>query len=117
MGASFRNTQEILELAGVDYLTISPALLQELSKMEMSILEKKLSPELAQKEDLSKISFDEKSFRWALNQDPMVFKLFNPVGYGKVGRGYKKVWARWRKIKGFDCRNDLILFSILCAYF
>ena len=72
MGASFRNTQEIIELAGVDYLTISPALLQELTKMEMSTLTRRLSPELAQKEDLTMVSFDEKSFRWALNQDPMV---------------------------------------------
>ncbi len=33
MGASFRNTDEILALAGCDRLTISPALLEELSKM------------------------------------------------------------------------------------
>jgi transaldolase len=71
MGASFRNTQEIIELAGVDYLTISPSLLQELTKMKIK-LERRLSPELALKENLEKIFYDEKSFRWALNQDPMV---------------------------------------------
>lgn len=86
MGASFRNTGEIIELAGVDYLTISPALLQELSTMEMEKLERRLSPGLAHKENLEKIFYDEKSFRWALNQDAMVLKDSNSIGYGKAGR-------------------------------
>lgn len=44
MGASFRNTGEILELAGCDKLTISPKLLQELSNMDCQA-EVKLNPE------------------------------------------------------------------------
>lgn len=43
MGASFRNTGEILELAGCDKLTISPKLLQELAAMENEQVEKRLS--------------------------------------------------------------------------
>jgi transaldolase len=40
MWASFRNTGEILELAGCDYLTISPELLQALSDTEGDVVRK-----------------------------------------------------------------------------
>ncbi len=70
MGASFRNTGEIVELAGCDLLTISPDLLGELQKTE-GTLERKLSPEAAQKADIPEVSMDEKTFRWMLNEDPM----------------------------------------------
>ena len=70
MGASFRNTGEIVELTGCDYLTISPGLLDELAKSD-KVLEPRLSVENAQSLNLEKISFDEKSFRWEMNQDAM----------------------------------------------
>lgn len=70
MGASFRNAGEILELAGCDLLTISPSLLEELQKSEGTI-ERKLSPEKATQCNLTKISYDEKGFRWALNENQM----------------------------------------------
>ncbi|GAB5559462.1 MAG: transaldolase [Synoicihabitans sp.] len=70
MGASFRNTGEILELAGCDLLTISPALLQELSDAEGEVV-RKLDPESAANADLEQISLDEKDFRYALNEDAM----------------------------------------------
>jgi transaldolase len=70
MGASFRNTGEIIELAGCDLLTISPKLLEELQKADGK-LERKLDPEAAKKADLEKISLDEKGFRWMLNEDQM----------------------------------------------
>jgi transaldolase len=70
MGASFRNTGEIIELAGCDLLTIAPKLLGELQKADGK-LERKLDPEAAKKSDLKKISLDEKSFRWLLNEDQM----------------------------------------------
>ena len=68
MGASFRNTEEIEALAGCDRLTISPALLAELEQ-DSATLERQLAPgqHIAQ----AQISFDEASFRWAMNQDPM----------------------------------------------
>ncbi|CZT36013.1 transaldolase [Rhizobium sp. 9140] len=68
MGASFRNIGEIEALAGCDRLTISPALLEELSKDEGK-LERKLSPENVTPVD--KIRMDEKTFRWMLNEDAM----------------------------------------------
>lgn len=70
MGASFRNSGEILELAGCDLLTISPGLLQELQDTQ-GILERKLSPEKAKGTLEEKISLDEKAFRWMLNEDQM----------------------------------------------
>ncbi len=70
MGASFRNTSQIIELAGCDLLTISPELLQKLSESDAPIT-RKLSPELAKADPTEKISVDEKSFRLALNNDAM----------------------------------------------
>lgn len=57
MGASFRNSGEILELAGCDLLTISPSLLAELSSTE-SVLVSKLSAEAAQSMHIEKIPMD-----------------------------------------------------------
>jgi transaldolase len=70
MGASFRNRGEITELAGCDLLTIAPPLLAEL-KASNEPLVRKLDPAAAKGADLKKVSFDEKSFRFALNEDAM----------------------------------------------
>lgn len=70
MGASFRNTGEIIALAGCDLLTISPKLLKELQESTDSI-ERVLSPEASAEAELEKVSFDEKSFRFAMNEDAM----------------------------------------------
>lgn len=70
MGASFRNTSQILELAGCDLLTISPDLLQKLNDSESSV-SLKLNPETASASDLEKIELDEKTFRFMLNEDAM----------------------------------------------
>ncbi len=70
MGASFRNTSQIVELAGCDLLTISPELLQKLSNSDMPI-SRKLSPEKAQQDSIEKVTYDEKRFRLALNNDAM----------------------------------------------
>lgn len=70
MGASFRNKDEILELAGCDLLTIAPKLLEELQKAE-GIITRKLDPEVSRKQPIEKIHVDEKTFRWMLSEDPM----------------------------------------------
>ena len=70
MGASFRNKGEITELAGCDLLTISPALLGEL-KASTEPLARKLDPAKAAAADLKRVSFDEKNFRFAFNEDAM----------------------------------------------
>jgi transaldolase len=69
MGASFRNSDQIIELAGCDLLTISPALLNELRSTE-GVLERKLKPfEPAPTE--AQIHLDEERFRAMLAADPM----------------------------------------------
>jgi len=70
MGASFRNVGEILELAGSDLLTISPALLEEMQKTPGTVT-RKLTPEAAAKSDLPKLNLDERAFRWLHNEDQM----------------------------------------------
>lgn len=70
MGASFRNKGEITELAGCDLLTISPKLLAELKACKDPIT-LKLTEAHAKSMDLQKVSMDEKSFRWELNQSAM----------------------------------------------
>ncbi|XQW84168.1 transaldolase [Thalassotalea piscium] len=68
MGASFRNKDEILALAGCDRLTISPQLLDELEQSEENLV-RKLSPEQPAQDASAKL--DEASFRWAMNEDAM----------------------------------------------
>lgn len=70
MGASFRNKEEILELAGSDLLTIAPSLLEELQSTQGEV-KPKLTPALAAASDLQKISLNEASFRWLHNEDQM----------------------------------------------
>jgi transaldolase len=61
---------EILELAGSDLLTISPALLEEMHKTAGSVA-RRLTPEKAAASDLAKITLTESSFRWMHNEDQM----------------------------------------------
>lgn len=70
MGASFRNKDEITELAGCDLLTIAPPLLEELQK-STAPLPRKLDPEQAKKSPIQKQHLDEKAFRYAMNSDAM----------------------------------------------
>ncbi|MFA9275594.1 MAG: transaldolase [Candidatus Aquirickettsiella gammari] len=70
MGASFRNTSQILELAGCGLLTISPDLLQKLSEADGKVTPK-LNHEAAMASDVTKLNIDEKSFRFMLNEDAM----------------------------------------------
>lgn len=77
MGASFRNIGEITELAGCDYLTIAPNLLEQLYNSQDS-LPKKLKSEDASSLDIKKRSYinDESLFRFDFNEDTMaVHKL------------------------------------------
>ncbi|KAG6901744.1 sedoheptulose-7-phosphate:D-glyceraldehyde-3- phosphate transaldolase [Termitomyces sp. Mi166 len=75
MGASFRNTGEIKSLAGVDFLTISPALLEELKNSTDPVPKKLDAVQAAKTDPLPKVSYidDEAEFRWALLQDQMTF--------------------------------------------
>src|SRR5512133_1834192 len=84
MGASFRNVGQILELAGCDCLTISPELMEELSKSKEPV-ERKLTPEKAKSAKIEKLELDEKTFHWMLND--------NAMAYEKTGEGIRKFAA------------------------
>ncbi|XP_042208515.1 transaldolase-like isoform X2 [Homarus americanus] len=70
MGASFRNSGEICELAGCDLLTIGPKFLEELQNSKEPIIEH-LSEASAKKHDLEKVEMKEAKFRWEMNEDQM----------------------------------------------
>ncbi len=88
MGASFRNVGEVLALAGCDRLTISPGLLDELSKMsgELAVHLTDSGATSAKPAELS-----EKDFRWALNEDAMATE--------KLAEGIRKFAIDQRKLE------------------
>src|SRR5436190_4117039 len=92
MGASFRNTGQILELAGCDCLTISPELMEELAKSNAPV-ERKLSPEKAKAANVEKLELDEKRFRWLLNENAMATE--------KLSEGIRKFAADVVKLEKF----------------
>ena len=69
MGASFRNREEVLALAGCDRLTISPQLLEELQS-ESGVVERQLNPDFTGEVE-DKASLDEEAFCWHMNEDVM----------------------------------------------
>jgi transaldolase len=90
MGASFRKTGQILALAGCDLLTIAPELLQSLASTPGGV-ERKLSVEAAQKQDLARTPLDEKAFRWLHNEDAMATD--------KLAEGIRRFDADARKLE------------------
>src|SRR5579863_2640696 len=70
MGASFRTTSQIVELAGCDLLTISPDLLQKLHDSNDKV-ERKLLPDGVKNESIERVAVDEPSFRFLVNDDAM----------------------------------------------
>jgi len=74
MGASFRNAGEIKALAGVDFLTIAPALLEEL-RNSTDPVPRRLDVRTAAQVPIAKVSYvdNEAEFRWELLQDQMAF--------------------------------------------
>lgn len=94
MGASFRNVGEITELAGCDYLTIAPSLLEELFNSNADV-PKKLSSEGAKNLDIEKKSYidNEAEFRFDFNENPMaVEKLSSGIrGFAADAETLKKI--------------------------
>jgi len=90
MGASFRKTAQILALAGCDLLTIAPDLLEKLAAAPGDV-ERKLSPEQANRQSIEKIRLDEKAFRWMHNGDAMAVE--------KLAEGIRRFDADARKLE------------------
>ena len=70
MGASFRNTGQILALAGCDLMTISPNLLADLAASEAKV-QRALESDAAPQSSMARMHLDEPAFRLALNDDAM----------------------------------------------
>ena len=92
MGASFRNTGEILELAGCDLLTISPDLMEKLSQSKEPV-ERKLDPDKAKQTNVERLQLDEKSFRYLVNDNAMASE--------KTAEGIRKFAADIVKLEKF----------------
>jgi transaldolase len=92
MGASFRNTDQIIRLAGCDLLTISPELLEKLGQTE-GALERRLDPVKAKATDEPRLHLDEKTFRWMHNEDAMATD--------KLAEGIRKFYADARKLEQY----------------
>ena len=102
MGASFRNLDEILELAGCDLLTIAPNLLIELGE-KTGTLVRKLDPDRARAMDIPKQTLDEAAFRAAHAADRMASdKLAEGIaGFSKAITALEQLLGeRYRAIQG-----------------
>lgn len=92
MGASFRKVEQIVRLAGCDLLTISPDLLEQMSRTEGQVV-RRLSGEAAMATPMTKIHLDEKTFRWMHNEDAMAVE--------KLSEGIRKFHADARKLEQY----------------
>jgi len=92
MGASFRNVNQIVRLAGADLLTISPELLDQLDQTQ-GLVERRLDPEKARTSDGDRLHLDEKTFRWMHNQDAMATE--------KLAEGIRKFDADARRLQEY----------------
>ncbi len=92
MGASFRNVNQIVRLAGCDLLTISPDLLDQLDKSDAA-LDRKLDPANAKHIKEEQLHLDEKIFRWMHNEDAMATE--------KLAEGIRKFNSDARRLEDF----------------
>ena len=91
MGASFRNPNQIVRLAGCDLLTISPELLDQLEQAD-GVLERRLDPKKAESNE-PQLRLSEKAFRWMHNEDAMATE--------KLAEGIRKFNADARKLQEY----------------
>lgn len=96
MGASFRNKDQITELAGCDLLTISPNLLEELSASSAPVVRKLDASKVP---EMERIEITEASFRWHLNEDQMATE--------KLSDGIRSFASDTLKLEAFLQKNFL----------
>jgi transaldolase len=92
MGASFRNVNQIVRLAGSDLLTISPELLDQLEQAE-GMVERKLDPAIAKASKGERLHLSEKDFRWMHNEDAMATE--------KLAEGIRKFNSDAQKLEEY----------------
>lgn len=96
MGASFRNSGEILELAGCDLLTISPELMEELRGAEGDV-PRRLDAEKVRGMEIDIIPMHESAFRWMMNEDAMATE--------KLAEGIRNFARDAAKLEEFVCQR------------
>jgi transaldolase len=92
MGASFRNINQIVRLAGSDLLTISPDLLDQLEQTE-GVVDRKLDPSTAKASKDEHLRLSEKAFRWMHNEDAMATE--------KLAEGIRKFNSDARRLEEY----------------
>ena len=92
MGASFRKTGQIVELAGCDLLTIAPDLLEQLARA-VGEVPRRLSVADAQAQPLERVPLDEAAYRWLHNEDAMAVE--------KLSDGIRRFHADAQKLAQF----------------
>ncbi|TPE54979.1 transaldolase [Maribrevibacterium harenarium] len=99
MGASFRNTGEILYLSGCDRLTIGPSLLAELDAMDNLDDFFPAITTAHQRQAYPEATVTETSLRWALNEDPMATeKLADGIRvFAKAQDKLEQLLMNWSK--------------------
>ena len=95
MGASFRNSDEILQLAGCDYLTIAPSLMEELRNSDDEVI-RRLDPVAAKQREIPRLEVNEAGFRWHMNEDAMATE--------KLAEGIRNFTKDTLKLEEFACR-------------
>jgi transaldolase len=91
MGASFRKTTQVLDLAGCDLLTISPDLLAKLAATEGDV-PRRLCVAGAEASPVERVDLDEERFRWLHNEDAMASE--------KLAEGIRLFHADAEKLRG-----------------
>ena len=92
MGASFRNVNQIVRLAGCDLLTISPELLKEIGSAEGNV-KRELDPLRARQSEEPRLRLEDKSFRWMHNEDSMATE--------KLAEGIRKFNSDTHRLQQF----------------
>ena len=92
MGASFRNVNQIVRLAGSDLLTISPELLEQLEHTDGTV-DPKLDRVKVKSSTGNRLHLDEKTFRWMHNEDAMATE--------KLAEGIRKFHSDARKLQEY----------------
>ena len=114
MGASFRNLDEICELAGCDLLTIAPKFLSVLQET-VGELPRKLDPERAASQDIEKFTINAAAFRRMHEQDRMAREKLSEgiAGFSKAIVALERLLANRlaeldRQPKPHRCAKDIL---------
>lgn len=96
MGSGFRSIDQIVRLAGVDLLAVPRKFVTELRDTE-GLVERQLDPAASADFVPDKLSLNEKTFRWMMNQDP--------IGTEKLAEGIRGLHADRKNLLSYIHRH------------